>query len=193
MTRHPTGTKSRILKAARSLYSTHGCNGTTLEDIITASGITKGAFYHYFKSKGSLCEIMLDEVMLDYRHLAEAIDPGLEPIEQLREMLGKLADLNASGEWVNCRLMVRLSADSYESYPKIQRKIQDFWQWYIGFYEELLQKCRAAGQISTRLDVKTQTRLLISLMAGAIMLEKITPTQSASANLADIIIETLRS
>ena len=60
MPRTRTDTKSRILKATRTLYSTHGCDGTTLEDIITASGITKGAFYHHFRSKQELGMAVLE-------------------------------------------------------------------------------------------------------------------------------------
>ena len=192
MPRQPTDTKNRILKAARGLYSTYGCHGTTLDDIITSSGITKGAFYHYFKSKSSLFEAMLDEVALDYRGLVESIDPAIEPIEQLREVICRLAELNSSGQWGNCRLMLRLLGESHESKPEIQRRINDFWQWYTGFFEELLERCRDAGQVSARLDNETQARLVMSLMAGAIMLDKTAPGQSSFAGLADILIETLQ-
>jgi TetR/AcrR family transcriptional repressor of nem operon len=193
MARRSTNTKLRILKAARTLYSTHGFGGTSLDDIITAAGITKGAFYHYFKSTAGLCEQLLDEVIADYQQLAQSIDTDPAPIEQLRYMLQTLAQLNASGEWVNCRLMLRLSAESHESRPQIQLKLAGFWQWYTGFFEELILKCRSAGAISTQLDPKTQTRLVMSILAGAITLERITPTASAFDNLADIVINFLAS
>jgi len=181
----------RILKAARTLYSTHGFGGTSLDDIITAAGITKGAFYHYFKSTAGLCEQLLDEVITDYRQLAQSIDPDIAPIEQLRNMLQTLARLNASGEWVNCRLILRLSAESHQSRPKLQQKLADFWKWYTGFFEDLILKCRSAGAISTQLDPKTQTRLAMSILAGAITLERIVPTASAFDNLPDLIINSL--
>jgi len=129
MARTATNTKARILQMARNLYSTHGCEGTTLEDILTAAGITKGAFYHYFKSKESLCETIIEQVAEDYRQLAMTLDSDAEPIDRLREMIMKLARLNASGEWVNCRLIVRLSVDSHETQPQIQQKLRDFWQY----------------------------------------------------------------
>jgi len=192
MTRRRTDTKSRILQAARTLYSTHGFEGTTLGDIITASGITKGAFYHYFKSTEALCAELLEEVMRDYQQLTESIDPDIEPIEQLRQVVGKLAQLNASGQWVNCRLILRLSGESHQSHPQIQRKIRRFWQWYTAFYEEMIARCRSAGQLSTHPDAKTQTRLLMSTMAGAITLQRLTASEPASADLAEIIINFLK-
>jgi len=186
-------TKMRILKAARSLYSTHGFGGTTLEDIITAAGITKGAFYHYFKSTAGLCEQLLDEVIGDYRQLVKSIDPEIRPIEQLRNMLDTLVSLNASGQWVNCLLMLRLSAESHQARPKLQHKLADFWKWYTGFFEDLILKCRSTGAINTQLDPKTQTRLIMSILAGAITLERISPTTSTFEQLPDLIINSLKA
>ncbi len=115
MPRLPTDTKSRILNVTRTLYSAHGCENTTIDDIITAIGITKGAFYHYFRSKEDLCITVITRVIEDYQNLAQSINPDAEPIEQLRQMIEELAQLNASGRWVNCRLIIRLSTDSLMS------------------------------------------------------------------------------
>jgi len=193
MSRRPTDTKSRILKTTRTLYSTYGCDGTTLDDIITAAGITKGAFYHYFKSKESLCEAVIEQLVADYHRLTESIDQQLLPIDRLRWIIHKLSSLNASGEWVNCRLMIRLTLDSHESNPKIQHKINDFWQWYTGFFEDLIQKCRDAGQLTTTMDIQSQSRLLMSFMVGANTLERALPTNIAITDLAETIIKAMQS
>ena len=44
-------TKSRIVKAAWTLFYKNGYDQTTVDDIITASKTSKGTFYHYFKGK----------------------------------------------------------------------------------------------------------------------------------------------
>ena len=192
MPRQPTDTKFRILNTARTLYSVHGCDATTLDDIISAIGITKGAFYHYFKSKDALCLEVIQQVIDEYQQLTESIDADAEPIDQLRWIVRELAGLNASGKWVNCRLIVRMSADSHDSYPCIQQKLHSFWQWYTDFYAGLIQRCRDKGQLSTEPDAKTQTTLLMSFMAGAVTLETITPGKSSFEELADAVIEMLR-
>jgi hypothetical protein len=70
-------------------------------------------------------------------------------------------------------------------------KISSFWQWYTEFFESLILKCRSAGEISTQLDPKTQTRLAMSILAGAITLERIMPAASAFDNLSELIINSL--
>lgn len=47
-------TKSRILEAAISLIYERGANGTSVDDILTASGTGKSQFYHYFRNKDQL-------------------------------------------------------------------------------------------------------------------------------------------
>ncbi len=193
MAKKTTDTKTRILEATRTLFSTHGCETTTIDDIITASGVTKGAFYHYFKSKESLCQTVVEQLTEEYQKLADSIDPALEPIDQLREMIEKLAQLNASGEWVNCNLILRLSLDSHAEFPKIQTAVRNFWQWYTGFYEDLITRCRQADQLATTLDVKTQTALLLSLLSGIITIQKIDPDNPGLKDMTETIIKTLQN
>ena len=188
-----TDTKDRIIQASKTLFSTHGCQGTTLDDIITAGGVTKGAFYHYFKSKDELCVTIIELVTVEYKEVIDSLPAGLEPIESLRLLISKLVQLNASGEWVNCRLILRLSTELRQAQPEFQQKLLRFWQGYTGFLEELIMQCRAAGQIKTNISPKIQTNLLVNLMAGTIMLEGVNPSSASLLEMTEAIIATLQS
>jgi len=186
-------TKSRIIQAARTLFSTHGCQNTTIVDIITASGITKGGFYHYFKSKEDLCTTLISQLRNDYQELLDSIAPDTQPIEVLRGLLLKIAELNASGEWVNCRLILRLTSEAHQYKPELRDEIQDFWRWYSGALEVLISRCRAAGQIKTDVSPKLQTRLVLTIMTGSIMLDEIGVPGPPLADMAETIILRLQS
>jgi len=47
-------TRTRLLDAAMRLIRERGYNATTVDDLCAAAGVTKGAFFHYFKSKEDL-------------------------------------------------------------------------------------------------------------------------------------------
>ncbi|MBO5917208.1 MAG: TetR/AcrR family transcriptional regulator [Oscillospiraceae bacterium] len=47
-------TKGRIISAAWQLFYQQGYDNTTVEEIIAASGTSKGSFYHYFEGKDAL-------------------------------------------------------------------------------------------------------------------------------------------
>ena len=44
-------TRAELSKAALTLFMAYGIQHVTIDDICTACGVTKGAFYYYFPSK----------------------------------------------------------------------------------------------------------------------------------------------
>jgi AcrR family transcriptional regulator len=44
----------RLVAAATRLFAEHGYDATTVQDVVAAAGVTKGAMYHYFDSKDAL-------------------------------------------------------------------------------------------------------------------------------------------
>lgn len=64
-----------IIEAAIKLYATKGFASTSIQEIVSESGISKGAFYLYFKSKDALLIAIL-EYYFDY------IQKKLEAYEQ---------------------------------------------------------------------------------------------------------------
>jgi AcrR family transcriptional regulator len=53
-------TRTKIMDAAIKLFSTRGYNKASVDDICQEAGISKGAFYHHFKSKQALFLALLD-------------------------------------------------------------------------------------------------------------------------------------
>ncbi len=50
----PAPGRIRILNAAVKLIRTKGYNATTVDDLCAEAGVTKGSFFHHFKSKDAL-------------------------------------------------------------------------------------------------------------------------------------------
>jgi len=46
--------KNQILEAAFKVFIDKGYSKTTMDDIVENSGLSKGALYHYYKSKKDL-------------------------------------------------------------------------------------------------------------------------------------------
>jgi len=54
-------TKAALLDQATALFAERGYAGTSLEDVASASQVTRGAVYHHFASKQALFEAVLDQ------------------------------------------------------------------------------------------------------------------------------------
>jgi AcrR family transcriptional regulator len=55
-------TRSRIVTAAADLIYIRGVGGTTLDDVIVASGVSKSQLYHHFEGKNALVRAVIDHV-----------------------------------------------------------------------------------------------------------------------------------
>jgi AcrR family transcriptional regulator len=53
-------TRAALLEEATALFARRGYAGTSLEDVASASHVTRGAVYHHFASKQALFEAVLD-------------------------------------------------------------------------------------------------------------------------------------
>src|SRR2546425_12946629 len=66
-----TPTRDRLLAAAIEVFAAKGYHGTSVDDIVTASDTSKGAFYHYFPSKKDIFLTLVDS-------LASLVEQGAE-------------------------------------------------------------------------------------------------------------------
>src|SRR3990172_1776226 len=66
-----TTTRDRLLTAAIDVFAAKGYHGAIVDDIVAASGTSKGAFYHYFPSKQGIFLTLMDA-------LADLVEQGAE-------------------------------------------------------------------------------------------------------------------
>ena len=98
--KHPEQTIERILDTAAQLFFQKGYDKTTLQDIIDATGLSKGAIYHHFASKEAILIDVVDR-MGEYNSsvLAQVRDKkGLTGAEKLRELFCASLTLSFQGK-----------------------------------------------------------------------------------------------
>ncbi len=81
-----TGTAERIRHVAAALFRESGFNGTSMQDLATAVGITKSSVYHHYPSKQALLaeiiEVTMSRVTPLVREIAEANLPASERLHR---------------------------------------------------------------------------------------------------------------
>lgn len=189
MIRTATDTRERIIITSRNLFSSHGFHGTSLHDILGAVGITKGAFYHYFSSKETLCEIILEQAVAEYHQLAEAVQKDTPGPDSLRRWLTLISEQNTAGHWLNCRLLTRLTVECSELNPAMQNRLRTFWRWYQSFYETLLS--RSLGPRTNPEDIPALARSLICCLFGALWLDRCVASKDDLTHVAEVQLRQL--
>ncbi|MFN8497130.1 MAG: TetR/AcrR family transcriptional regulator [Anaerolineae bacterium] len=85
--------RDEILDVAQRLVQTKGYAAMTIQDILDGLGISKGAFYHYFDSKGDLLEGIIERMLTEVegRVIPIVADPELSALDKFHRFFSFLA------------------------------------------------------------------------------------------------------
>jgi AcrR family transcriptional regulator len=94
---YSAATRAALLDEATALFAARGYAGTSLEDVASASQVTRGAVYHHFASKQALFEAVLDaqetRVIAQVEAIAAAApDPWSAALAALEAFLAQCCD-----------------------------------------------------------------------------------------------------
>jgi AcrR family transcriptional regulator len=91
-------TKTKVLDVAIKLFTEKGYNETTMLDILSQSGLSKGAIYHHFRSKNEILEYAMDS---ELQHVTRYLKELSESQEfSATEKLNKLVDFFVSNDMI---------------------------------------------------------------------------------------------
>lgn len=117
-----TPARTRLLDAALQVIRTKGYHATTVDEICTAAGVTKGSFFHHFKGKEDLAVMATHHwndgtgaffAGADYHRLPTARERVLAYIDLRGQMLaGELADFTC--------LLGTMVQEAYATHPVIR-------------------------------------------------------------------------
>jgi TetR/AcrR family transcriptional repressor of nem operon len=185
-------TRERILQAADTLFYLHGYNATGLDRIISEAGITKGNFYYHFKSKEALAIAALERhfEQIGSDIASNAMANHTSPLNRLFAILNLMASRQLeqykSGHICGCyfgNFTLEMSIESKIVRSKVHRIFEQFQEVFSG----LLEEAAKAGEISTSIQPGETAKVILSLMEGAILLDKAGQKPQAVANAIEFI------
>lgn len=119
--------KRELLGIAEKLFMEKGYQQTSLDDILLASGISKGGFYHYFKSKDEVLSesinSLIDEVLAILQQIVD--DDKLGALDKLNLFFSEKSKFQRSKEEYAKLLGALMQTDvsQYIYYAAISRKM----------------------------------------------------------------------
>lgn len=170
-------TRDVIVGAATRLIQIHGYNHTSIDDVLRESGVGKGSFYHYFKSKEDLGYAILDEIVAAF--LRRTLDPcfsnpDIPPLVRIRCFLERVAatqrELNCVGGCPLGNLASELS-DVHEGFRARLAGVFSVWRDRL---TEALREAQRQGDVEPECRVEAVAQFLVASLEGAILMTKVT-------------------
>jgi TetR/AcrR family transcriptional regulator, transcriptional repressor for nem operon len=126
--------KTKLLNAALHAIRAEGYSATTVDDICSQAGVTKGSFFHHFKSKDDLALAAVEHwesltgeffAAAPYQGLADPLDRLIGYVEFRAAILtGELADYTC--------LLGTLVQETYATHPQLRAACERGMSSHVG-------------------------------------------------------------
>ncbi|MEV7727810.1 TetR/AcrR family transcriptional regulator [Streptomyces sp. NPDC087917] len=187
-----TPVPQRLLAVATRLFAERGYDRTSVQEIVEAAGVTKGALYHYFGSKDDLLHEVYARMLRLQQQRLDAVAGSDAPVEE--RLRAAAADVvvttieNLDDAMIFFRSMHQLSPEKYKQVRSERRR-------YHERFRALVEEGQRTGVFSTA----TPADLVVDYYFGSVHHLStwyrtdgpLTPAEVGD-HLADLLLRSLR-
>lgn len=168
-------TRSNILAAGQRLMAGKGFSAVGLNEILSATGVPKGSFYHYFASKEAFGEALLDRYFDDYLADMDATlrSPGLTMAQRL---LNYFQAWQETQSFLDCQgkcLAVKLGAEVADLSEAMRLALKQGTAGITSRLARAIESGVAEGSLSVDADPAQVAESLYQSWLGASIMVKI--------------------
>lgn len=169
-------TRKRILDAAEELVMGKGFAGTSVDDILKAASLTKGAFFHHFKSKADLARELIErnaqqDLALFERLAAEAEAKSDDPLEQLFLFLEAFEEYsNAMPDNPPGCMYAVYTYESMQFDPSINDFVADSLRRWTSIYVRKFEDVLALNTPALPVTSRQLAEMIASVVEGGLVL-----------------------
>jgi len=171
-----TGTKRKLVDAGVKLMRARGYNATTVDDICADAGVTKGGFFHYFKSKDDIAHTALTHFH-EARMKAYEEAPFRRLADPVDRVFGRLDFVKASvggDHHVTKGCLIGMFAQELAvTNPEIGEVCRNYFERMVRDFSHDLAEAKAAHAPDAKFDPRAVAQFYLSVVQGSLMLAKI--------------------
>lgn len=171
-------TKDNILEIAQKIMLQKGFSGTSIDEIISASNITKGGFFYHFESKNDLAK----HLMLRYSREDDVFFNGLferadelseDPLQQMLIFLKLLAEAmeNLPDVHPGC-LVATFTSANQQLNDEVKKVTADCTLGWRELFSQRLEKANAQYALRIETPVSELADMLSTIIEGGIILSR---------------------
>jgi AcrR family transcriptional regulator len=181
-------TRGQLVGVATQLFADHGYEGTSIDAVLSAAGVSRGALYHHFAGKEALFEAVVSEVSNRVTEdLVAAISGCTDPVDALRTAALAWVDLSARDPVV--QRVVLVDAPSVLGWER-WRTMDDGRT--LGAMRAMLQAVSDSGRLAPELVVPFAHMILAALDEITLVIARAEDPAVAAADGRTAVEELLR-
>ena len=176
-TKDGRSTREALIESATHLIHLKGYQNTSVDDVLTASGVGKGNFYHYFRSKEDLGYAILDRVVEAF--IERALKPcftdrDVPRVPQIRCFLSRIRDAQHERNCVGGCVFGNLAAELSDVHEGFRTRLAELFGRWRALLTQAIEEAQAGGEVTEDCRPEAVGHFLVASLEGAILLAKLT-------------------
>jgi TetR/AcrR family transcriptional repressor of nem operon len=187
-------TRLRILEKGAEIIHLKGYHHTGIQEILKATGVPKGSFYNYFKSKEDFGLQVVAFFMEMFSGMIEDIleAQNLTPLEKVGGILDRFMEIFQSRDFSHGCPIGNLSQEMGDLSPAFRAKLKEAFEFMADLYADLILKAQAQGEVPEAIDGRKAAYFIVTSWHGALghmkILKSIEPLQDHKAFILENIL-----
>lgn len=168
-------TLDNIQKSAQELFLKHGFSATSVDDICRLAKVTKGGFFHYFKSKECLAKSVLKKFCLkasDQMREAGCCESLTDPMDRVFASLDCFPGKFQKGSKHQGCLITTFIQEMSQSNPEIQSMCVDGLNQWAAMLKEDLKLAKVKYIPKSSVDIVSLANYCVAVLEGAQIIAK---------------------
>lgn len=175
--------RDKIIETAGRLFSQKGYDATSVHEICTTAGVSKGAFYHYFSTKETLFLILLEDwVERMKRVLAGEGDDQIPFPESLLNMADRSYEIFQTTE-KNFSVMIGFWKEALRT-PELWARSMRPYEESLSLVQKQVRDGQQTGLIRSDLDTEATAHLIFACALGYLLQAALSPDRLNWTKLA---------
>src|SRR5215207_7549225 len=168
------GTRENIIRKAATLFNQHGFTGSSMSDVMAATGLQKGGIYRHFESKEQLAvEAFAYAVSLVGRRFAEALEGKTNAIDRLNAIVGVFAGLSTDPPVPGGCPVMNAGIENDDGNPALRERARRAMDGLRDLIRRTAEGGVARGQLRPETDCDELASVVVSTMEGGVALSKL--------------------
>lgn len=168
-------TRNHIIQTGADLIGQKGFGATGINGILTAAGVPKGSFYHYFSSKNDFGLAVIDTFAEEYDAKLDRIlsDPSRSCVDRLRAYFDTGFETMTRCDYTRGCLMGNLGQELAGQNEMFRTRLDKVFSGWEQRFERCLAEAQANHDIDAGIDTADAASFLLSGWEGAILRAKV--------------------
>jgi TetR/AcrR family transcriptional regulator, transcriptional repressor for nem operon len=165
-------TRRKIVEAAAPIFNKRGYEGSSLNDLMKATGLKKGGIYRHFSSKEELAAEAFDytwEAAWNARLLH--VDEKSNGIEKLKQLIANFIEYRSPVAG-GCPIL-NTAIDSDDGNPVLRAHVAKALRSWLSRLQAIVEQAQERGEMRPGVDPKAVATLIVALLEGALMMSRL--------------------